>query len=199
MKDIVFDLGGVLIDWNPRYLYKKVFSTEEEMEWFLANVCTPQWNTQQDAGRPFEEGIELLKAKYPEYTFAIEFYRSRWEEMLGGAIEGSVDILRKLKTRGYRVYALSNWSMETFPVAQKKYGFFNAFDGMVISGEEKLVKPDPQIYTRLLEKYNLRASNCVFIDDNAANISKAADLGFETILFTDPEALYCTLSSRGIL
>lgn len=199
MKDIVFDLGGVLIDWDPRYLYKKVFSTEAEMEWFLANVCTPQWNTQQDAGRPFAEGIELLKAKYPEYTFAIEFYRSRWEEMLGGVIEGSVEILRDLKMRGYHVYALSNWSMETFSLVKEKYGFLQAFDGMVISGEEKLVKPDPEIYKRLLEKYGLKASNCIFIDDNAANISKAADLGFETILFTDSDALHRTLSSRSIL
>ena len=110
MKDIIFDLGGVLIDWNPRHLYKKVFSTEAEMEWFLANVCTPQWNTQQDAGRPFEEGIELLKNKYPEYTFAINFYWTRWAEMLGGEISGTVEILRNLKTRGYHIYALRNLS-----------------------------------------------------------------------------------------
>jgi len=176
-----------------------VFSTEAEMEWFLANICTPQWNTQQDAGRPFEEGIELLKRKYPEYTFAINFYWTRWAEMLGGEISGTVEILRNLKTRGYHVYALSNWSAETFPIAQERYGFLQAFDGMVISGEEKLVKPDPLIYTRLLQKYDLHASNCVFIDDNAANISKAADLGFETILFTDPGALRRTLISRSIL
>ena len=199
MKDIVFDLGGVLIDWNPRHLYKKVFSTEAEMEWFLANVCTSQWNTQQDAGRPFAQGIELLKAKYPEYTFAIEFYWSRWEEMLGGEITESVEILRSLKMRGYHVYALSNWSTETFALVRDKYGFLNAFDGMVISGEEKLVKPDPEIYKRLLEKYGLKASNCIFIDDNAANISKAADLGFETILFTDSDALHRALINRSIL
>ena len=199
MKDIIFDLGGVLIDWNPRYLYKKIFPTEKEMEWFLANVCTTQWNTQQDAGRPFAEGIELLKSKYPEYTFAIEFYRSRWEEMLGGEIAGSVEILRNLKTRGYRVYALSNWAAETFALIKEKYGFLRAFDGIMISGEEKLVKPDPKIYARLLKKYDLHASNCIFIDYNTANISKAADLGFETILFTGSDALHRTLSSRGIL
>ena len=199
MKDIVFDLGGVLIDWNPRHLYNKIFATEAETEWFLANVCTSQWNTQQDAGRPFAEGIELLKTKYPEYTFAIEFYLSRWEEMLKGAIEGSVDILRKLKTRGYRTYALSNWSMETFPLVQKKYGFFNAFDGMVISGQEKLVKPDPKIYTRLLKRYDLHADNCIFIDDNAANIKGAQALGFGTILFTSPENLRAELCQRGVL
>lgn len=199
MKDIIFDLGGVLIDWNPRYLYKKIFSTETEMEWFLGNVCTPQWNTQQDAGRPFNEGIKLLEEKFPEYAFAINFYWTRWEEMLGGAIEGTVDILRELKGRHRHLYALSNWSDETFPIAQKNYEFLKWFDGIVISGEEKLVKPDPRIFTRLLERYRLRAPGCIFIDDNQANISKAADLGFETILFTSPEDLRRTLMSRSVL
>ncbi len=199
MKDIIFDLGGVLLDWNPRYLYKKIFSTETEMEWFLTNVCTSQWNTQQDAGRPFAEGIKLLEEKFPEYAFAINFYFTRWEEMLGGPIEGTVDILRELKGRHRHLYALSNWSEETFPIAQKKYEFFKWFDGIVISGQEKLVKPDPRIFTRLLERYRLRAANCIFIDDNQANISKAADLGFETILFTGPEDLRRTLMSRSVL
>ena len=199
MKDIVFDLGGVFVDWNPRYLYNKVFSTEKETEWFLANVCTQQWNTQQDAGRPFEEGIALLEEKFPEYAFAIRFYWTRWGEMLGGEIPGTAEILRELKKRGYRVYALSNWSAETFPIAQKQFSFLKEFDGIVISGEEKLVKPDPKIFTHLLNKYNLKADNCVFIDDNAANISKAADLEFETILFVGADALKQTLISRGIL
>lgn len=199
MKDIIFDLGGVLIDWNPRYLYNKIFSSEKETEWFLSTVCTPQWNTQQDAGRPFADGIAQLETKFPSYAFAIRFYWTRWEEMLGGAIEGSVQLLRELKAKGYRVYALSNWSKETFPIAQRKFDFLKEFDGIVISGEEKLVKPDPMIYSRLLKRYNLRADNCIFIDDNAANISKAADLGFETILFTQPEALRQTLISRAVL
>ncbi len=199
MKDIIFDLGGVLIDWNPRYLYRKIFPTEKEAEWFLANVCTPQWNTQQDAGRPFAEGTALLCQKFPEYTFAINAYFTRWGEMLGGAIEGTVKILRDVKARGYRTYALSNWSHETFPIAQQNYEFLKWFDGKIISGEEKLVKPDPVIYTRLLERYQLKAQNCVFIDDNAANISRAADLGFETIQFTNPEDLRRVLESRAIL
>ncbi|MCQ2410711.1 MAG: HAD family phosphatase [Elusimicrobiaceae bacterium] len=199
MKDIVFDLGGVLIDWNPRYLYRKIFATEAETEWFLTHICTSQWNTQQDAGRSFEEGIELLSKKYPEYAFAINFYYTRWNEMLGSEISGSVQILRELKARGHRVYALTNWSAQTFPIARKKYKFLEEFDGMVVSGEEKLVKPDPVIYSRLLERYQLRAPNCVFIDDNSANISKAADLGFETVLFTTPEDLRRILTSRGLL
>lgn len=199
MKDIIFDLGGVLIDWNPRYLYKKIFASEEEMEWFLTNVCTPQWNTQQDAGRPFAKGIALVKAKYPKYAAQIEDYFRRWDEMLGGEIKGSVAVLRELKAKGYRVYALTNWSAETFPLARAKYGFLNELDGIVMSGEEKLVKPDPAIYARLLKKFNLHAANCIFIDDNAANISKAADLGFETLLFTGPEKLREKLVSRAVL
>ncbi len=199
MKDIIFDLGGVLLDWNPRYLYKKIFSTDTEMEWFLTHICTSQWNTQQDAGRSFEEGVDLLSQKYPEYAFAINFYFTRWDEMLGGAIEGSVDILRELKDRRCRLYALSNWSAQTFPVAKQRYDFLKWFDGIVLSGEEKLVKPDPVIYSRLLSRYNLRAQNCIFIDDNQANISKAADLGFETIRFTNPDDLRRILTSRSVL
>lgn len=199
MKDIIFDLGGVLVDWDPRYLYRKVFATEKEVEWFLANVCTQPWNTQQDAGRSFEEGIALLEDKFPEYAFAIRFYWTRWGEMMGGEVLGTADVLREVKAKGYRVFALSNWSAQTFPLAQARFDFLKEFDGIVISGEEKLVKPDPVIFTRLLEKYNLKASNCVFIDDNAANISKAADLGFETILFTGADSLRQTLISRGIL
>ena len=199
MKDIVFDFGGVLIDWNPRYLYRKIFQTEKEVEWFLDNVCTSQWNTQQDAGRSFEEGISLLENKFPEYAFAIRFYYTRWEEMLGGEIAATVQILHELKKRGYRLYGLTNWSAELFPIAQKRFGFLKEFDGIVVSGQEKLVKPDPQIYARLLERYNLRAPNCLFIDDNQANISKAADLGFETVLFTSPDDLRRILTARGLL
>ncbi len=199
MKDIIFDLGGVLVDWNPRYLYRKVFSTEKEIDWFLSNVCTQPWNTQQDAGRPFEEGVALLEEKFPEYAFAIRFYWTRWAEMIGGAVPGTADVLREVKKKGYRVYALSNWSAQTFPIAQAQFDFLKEFDGIMISGEEKLVKPDPLIFSRLLKKYDLHATNCVFIDDNAANISKAADLGFETILFTGADALRQTLISRGLL
>ena len=199
MKDIIFDLGGVLIDWDPRYLYRKVFTTEKEIDLFLSHVCTSQWNTQQDAGRSFEDGIALLEEKFPEYTFAIRFYWTRWDEMMSGPVPGTADILREVKKRGYRVYALSNWSAQTFPLAQKRFDFLKEFDGIMISGEEKLVKPDPAIFSRLLKKYNLQAENCIFIDDNAANISKAADLGFETILFTDAPALRQTLISRAVL
>ena len=199
MKDIVFDFGGVLIDWNPRYLYRKIFQTDKEVEWFLANVCTSQWNTQQDAGRSLEDGIEQLENKFPEYAFAIRFYYTRWEEMLGGEIAGTVEILRELKKRGYRLYGLTNWSAELFPIAQKRFDFLKAFDGIVVSGQEKLVKPDPRIYSCLLRRYQLDAQHCIFIDDNKANVSEAADLGFETILFTSPDDLRRILISRSVL
>lgn len=199
MKDIVFDLGGVLIDWNPRHLYKKIFSTEEEMEWFLANVCHGAWNAKQDAGRPFSAALAEAKEKYPKYAAQIEAYFLRWEEMLGGAIRGTVLLLNELKAKGYRLYALSNWSAETFPIAWGKYDFLRDFDGLLISGEEQLIKPDPQIYKRLLDKFHLVPTNCVFIDDNAANITEASRQGFETVLFISPEDLRAELARRKIL
>ncbi len=199
MKDIIFDLGGVLIDWNPRNLYKKIFASTEEMEWFLNTVCTTQWNTQQDAGRPFAKGLAVIKEKYPKYAAQIDDYFARWDEMLGGPIKSAVAVLKDLKDKGYPLYALTNWSAETFPIARAKYDFLNWFDGIVVSGEERLVKPDPAIYARLLKRYQLHSSNCLFIDDNAANGSEAARLGFETILFTGGDALRAELIRRGIL
>lgn len=199
MKDIIFDLGGVLIDWNPRNLYKKIFASTEEMEWFLNTVCTTQWNTQQDAGRPFAKGLAVIKEKYPKYAAQIDDYFNRWDEMLGGPVKSAVAVLKNLKDKGYPLYALTNWSAETFPIARAKYDFLNWFDGIVVSGEERLVKPDPAIYARLLKRYQLHSSNCLFIDDNAANVSEAAHLGFETILFTGGNALRAELIRRGIL
>lgn len=199
MKTIVFDLGGVLIDWNPRYLYKKIFACEEEMEWFLQTVCPPAWNVRQDAGRPFVEGILEAKEKYPKYAPQIEAYFSRWDEMLGGCVKGSPEILRDVKARGHKTYALTNWSAETFPLACAKFGFLSEFDGIVVSGAEKLAKPDPAIFKRLLERFNLNAPDCIFIDDNADNVAAAAQLGFETVLFTDAPSLRRELVERGVL
>ena len=199
MKDIIFDLGGVLIDWNPRYLYKKIFASAEEMEWFLTSVCSPVWNAQQDAGRPFAEGIAQAKAQYPKYAPQIDAYFLRWEEMLGGPIKGTVQLLRELKYKNYRIFALSNWSAEMFPIAQKKFDFLGLFDGIVLSGEEKMNKPEPEIYKRLLFRYQLQADNCIFTDDNQDNVSAAQTLGIDAILFTNPEQLHIELIKRGIL
>ncbi len=182
IKNIVFDFGGVLIDWNPRHLYRKYFKTEEEMEYFLSDICTPQWNALQDAGRPFAEAVARLKAEHPEYSEAIGIYFSRWDEMIGGAIERNVDLLKKCKKDGYGIYGLTNWSAETLPRVMRKYDFFKLFDGIVVSGVEKCIKPDPKLYRILFDRYGLNPSECLFIDDSPANLETAGKLGMHTSL-----------------
>ena len=199
MKDIVFDFGGVLVDWNPRDLYRKIFATEEEMEWFLSQVCTAQWNEQLDAGRPFEEAIVSLQEKYPAYRTQIADYYARWDEMMAGAVPGTADIVRELKDKGFRVYGLSNWSAQTFPLAQKRFPVFSWLDGRVLSGEEKINKPEAEIFRRLLARFSLKAENCIFIDDNLQNIAAARTLGFETIPFDGADSLRKALVRSGVL
>lgn len=199
MKDIVFDFGGVLVDWNPRYLYRKIFASEEEMEWFLSNVCNNAWNALQDAGRPFAKGIALLKEKYPKYASQIEDYHKRWDEMLGGEIKGSHDVVRALKAKGYKIYGLTNWSAETFPIAHARYEILREPDGILVSGEEGLIKPDPQIYKRLMERFVLQAENTVFIDDSAVNCAAARELGMDAVRFENAPQLLKELKKRDIL
>jgi len=183
LKNIVFDFGGVLIDWNPVYLYRDVFGTEEEMNYFLENICRYDWNIQQDAGRPLAEATRLLQEKHPRYRDQIALYYGRWEEMLGGPIEENTRLIRPLKQK-YDVYGLTNWSAETIPLAMKRYDFFADLDGIVVSGEEKIVKPDPALYRILLERYGLKAEESLFIDDNAANIETARQMGFQVVHLT---------------
>ncbi len=183
VKNVVFDFGGVLIDWNQRYLYRKVFASEEEMEWFLANVCTSEWNARQDAGRPFAEGIAEAKAQYPQYSEQIEMFWSRWIEMVGGEIQENTDWLRRLKAEGYGIYGLTNWSAETLPQVMESYDFFSLFDGIVVSGEEHLLKPDPRIYRVLLNRYHLNPAECLFIDDNPQNVAAAKRIGMWGLTF----------------
>ncbi len=182
IKNVVFDFGGVLIDWNQRYLYRKVFTSEEEMEWFLANVCTDEWNARQDAGRPFLEGVAEAKAQYPLYSAQIEMFWSRWIEMIGGEIKENTDWLRRLKVDGYGIYGLTNWSTETLPQAMERFDFFQLFDGIVVSGEEHLIKPDPRIYHILLDRYGLNPTECLFIDDSPKNVAAAKRIGMEAWL-----------------
>ncbi|MBP5403958.1 MAG: HAD family phosphatase [Elusimicrobiaceae bacterium] len=199
MQDIIFDLGAVLIDWNQRHLYRKIFPDEKQREQFLATVCPMSWNSEMDGGKPFAQGCAERIKLFPQYAREIEAYRTRWAEMMGGAMEGTVQILRELKQKGYRVYALSNWSAETFPLAQAKFPFLKEFDGAVVSGYEKCVKPDVRLYQILLSRYHLQAQNCIFTDDNPANIETARRLGFDTILFTTPDELRTQLRARGVL
>ena len=198
---IIFDLGGVLIDWKPEYLFRKIFETELEMRQFLDTVCTGEWNEEQDAGRTLKEGTELLVKQFPEHAESIRAYYGRWEEMLGGAIEGTVKIFKELKATGkYKTYALTNWSAETFPIAQQKYDFLNWFDGIVVSGTEKIRKPNPLFYQLLLERYHLQSDEVLFIDDNLRNVQAARKLGIESIYFKSPEALQIDLEERlGLL
>lgn len=198
ISSIVFDIGGVLIDWNPRYLFRKVFDSEDEMEWFLANVCSYEWNVQQDGGKLFSVATAELQEKYPEYSDKIALYYDRWEEMLDGEIKGTVEIFRRLKSAGMPLYALSNWSHEAFPVAYEKYAFMKEFDGLVVSGFEKLLKPDHAIYRVLMQRYNINPEEAVYIDDNKPNADAAAELGFNTVHFRSPEQLRTELRSLGL-
>ena len=198
-KTIIFDFGGVLINWDPRNLYRKIFSDEVEMEWFLANVCTMDWNLQQDEGRPFADAVQLLQKEHEDYAAHIDAYHTRWTEMLDGEITGSVEILKELQAKGYTVYGLTNWSHETFPIAFEQFVFLQTLHGIVVSGVEKLIKPNPAIFTLLLNRYNLKAEDCVFIDDNALNIESARNIGLHAIHFSNPEALRTELQTLGIL
>lgn len=184
---IVFDLGGVLIDWNPKYVYRTIFDTEEEIDTFLNEVCNMEWNVQQDAGRSLAEATESLVAQHPKWEKEIRAYYGRWEEMLGGAILESVDILESLKAGGqYRLYALTNWSNETFPIAFARYEFLKIFEGILVSGDEKLIKPDPAIYTLLFDRYKIDPATSVFIDDSLKNVEGAKTAGMRAIHFRSP-------------
>jgi 2-haloacid dehalogenase len=190
IKAIVFDLGGVLIDWNPEYLYKKLCKDDKEMKQFLNEICTSDWNEEQDAGRTIAEGTELLVSKHPKSEQLIRAYYGRWSEMLGGSIEGAVEIFKRLKELNkFPIYALTNWSTETFPIALERYPFLNWFDGIVVSGVEKMRKPALSFYQLLLDRYQLQASQTLFIDDNKRNIEAAKTLGIQTIHFMNPQQL----------
>lgn len=197
---VVFDLGGVLIDWNPRYLYRKLFAGDEAtMERFLAEVCTSEWNLRQDAGRSWAEATASLKAEHPGQGAMIDAYHQRWPEMMAGQIEGTVAILRELKEAGRPLYALTNWSCETFPFALARFEFLNWFQGIVVSGKEKVIKPDPQIYRLLLARHGVRAEEIVFVDDSSRNVAAAAILGMHGIHFNGPAALRSELTALGLL
>lgn len=197
---IIFDLGGVLVDWNPEYLYRKIFTDEAEMKHFLTSVCTPDWNEEQDAGRSLHDATEILVKEFPDHEENIRCFYGRWEEMLGGAIEGTVDIFKKLKeSKRYKIYALTNWSAETFPIAQQHYDFLNWFDGVVVSGTEKMRKPVPEFYNLLLQRYNVKPEEAIFIDDNLRNVEAARKVGITSIHFASPEQLSNELQANGVV
>lgn len=199
VKTLVFDLGGVLIDWDPRHLYRKLIPDESELDFFLSEVCSPDWNAQIDRGKSFQEAVDGLAVVYPEYSMQIQAYYSRWEETITGPIHGAVKILEGLRGAGYPLAALSNWSAETFPKVADRFEFLNWFDPLVISGEIGLIKPAPEIYHYLLREINREAEECIFIDNSETNVLAAEELGFICIHFSSPEQLQVKLEGLGIL
>ena len=196
---VVFDLGGVLIDWDPRHLYRQLFDDPDEMESFLAEVTTAEWNAHQDAGRPWAEAIEVLVAEHPERRELIEAFHRRWPEMLAGEIPGTVAVLAELRAAGARLVALSNWSAEMFPFARERFDFLAWFEGIVISGEVGLNKPDPRIFEYLVGRFRIEPSAAFFVDDSPVNVAAARALGFRAHRFTDATGLRLELVRLGLL
>jgi 2-haloacid dehalogenase len=195
-KAVVFDLGGVLIDWDPRHLYRKLLADEAAVEEFLATVCTPEWNAEQDRGRPFAEAVAELAERHPEHAAAIAAYHERWPEMVAGDVPGTVEVLADLRAAGVPLYALTNWSAETFAITRDRFEFLDWFDGLLVSGEERVAKPDPAIFRLLLDRFGLDPAATVFVDDSEANVAAARGLGIDAVRFTGPEQLRRELSAR---
>jgi len=197
---IIFDLGGVLIDWNPRYVYMDVFNGDtQKVDWFLETICTHDWNENQDAGYPLAQATDDLVKQFPEYEAEIKAFYGRWEEMLGGPINETVAILDKLtKLDAYKVVALTNWSHETFPIAQEKFDFLQWFEGIVVSGEENTRKPFEDIYRLTLNRFNISPEKAIFIDDNLRNIEAARQLGINGIHFKNAALLLKELETYNI-
>lgn len=200
-KAIIFDLGNVLINWDPRHVFNDTyFDAPGQRDYFLEKICSMDWNEQQDEGRSIVEATQELVAQYPEWESSIRDYYGRWTDMLGGPIPETVEIFRRLKESGrYKIYALTNWQTGLFDIALVRYAFLHWFDGRVVSGEEKIRKPDPAFYQRLLDRYNVKSSEALFIDDNLRNIKAAEAMGIRSIHFTGPAALELSLIELGIL
>ena len=197
--NVVFDLGAVLIHWDPRHLYRQVFADEAQMEWFLAEVCHGAWNMEQDRGRSFDDGVKEATARHPAHAANIALFRDRWMEMVPGDVPGTVAILEDLHTRDVPLYAITNWNGDTFRATRKRFPFLGRFRDIVVSGDEKLVKPDPAIYQLLASRNGLKLSDSLFIDDSLKNVTGAGNLGMQIHHFTTPENLRADLQKRGIL
>lgn len=200
INTIIFDLGGVLIDWNPRYLYRKIFHTEDEVTWFLENICTSEWNDQQDAGRSFDDATNELLKLHPEWEAPIRAWYGRWQETIRGPLQETVDILAHFKNNSsHRLYALTNWSDQTFPWALNTFEFLHWFEGIVVSGVEKSRKPFPEFYQILFDRYQINPAQSLFIDDNFKNIEGAKAVGLNTLHFESAQQLRKDLIGLGLL
>ncbi len=197
--NIVFDIGNVLLRWEPRFLFTQYFDSEAEMEWFLAHVCNHDWNLQQDRGRSFAEAVKLTAAQHPEHAEAIAAYDTRWHETLPHAIDGTVAIFNELVGRDAPVYAITNFNGEKFRETKHRFPFLYDFRDIVVSGDERLLKPEPAIFQLLLGRNGLEAADCLFIDDSAANVRGAEAVGMKAHHFTSPEGLRKVLEELGLL
>jgi 2-haloacid dehalogenase len=195
---VVFDVGNVLIRWDPRFLYRKLLPDEAAVDHFLATVCTQAWNLEQDRGRTFAEAVTLLCAQHPEHSALIHAFNDRWQEMVPGTIPATVDLLAGFQAKGVRTFAITNFSAEKFAETRVRFPFLDSFEGVVVSAHERLVKPDPAIYRLFLERYDLAASSCVFIDDSAANVAGARSVGMHAIHFEDPATLSVELHKLSL-
>ena len=189
MHNIIFDFGNVLVQWHPELVYGEYFGDEAKAWWFLRHVADTTWRNRIDAGESTDTCIAELKAQQPEYSDAIELYRSRWREMLTDEVPGMHEVINDIKNKGYEIYGLTNWSMETFPQARERFGILQMIDRYVVSGAEGLVKPDHRLFHVLLDRYSLKAEECIFIDDNPDNVAAAKELGMTGIVFTGAEEL----------
>lgn len=200
IQAILFDFGNVLIEWDPRSVYRRYFpDNEEAMERFLQEVNFMDWNAQQDKGRSFSEGVALLSKQFPQYAELIQAYHDNWKDSIGNQFQGTVEILKRLKKAGYPLFGLSNWSAETFPYARQKHDFFDLFDDIIISGEVGSIKPEREFFEIALKKIGQPANECLFIDDSLANIEQARKMGFATIHFESSEQLEQELQQLHIL
>lgn len=199
IEAVVFDIGGVLLDWNPRHLYRKLFSDDQAMERFLAEVCTLEWHDAHDRGVPFEQSCAELAARYPEYSDLIWAWGSRSEEMIAGPLEASVEVLRAVKASGAHCYALTNMEAETYPLRRARFEFLAWFEGTVVSAFEGIAKPDLEIFQRLLCRFELAAENTLMIDDSVRNVDAARRVGMQTVRFTGAAELRERLERDGVL
>jgi len=198
ISTVVFDFGGVLIAWDPRHLYRKIFDDPAEMEWFLAEVCNGAWNLAQDEGRPWADAEAEAIARHPGYATQIRAYRARWHEMVPGPIAGSVTLLERLAEAGVPLYAITNFAADTLRETREKYTFFRHFRGIVVSGEVGLLKPDPAIFRRLADDHGVELSSALFIDDVAKNVAAAGAAGMQAIHFSSPAELEDRLVALGV-
>ena len=198
---IIWDLGGVLIDWNPHYVFTDdYFDTIEKRDYFIEKICTHDWNENQDAGYSIAKATEERVALFPEWESAIRDFYGRWEEMLGGVIEGPLEIFRQLKEKKeLKFYALTNWSAETFPIARQRFDFLQWFDGILVSGEEKLRKPFPEFYRLMFERFSINPASTIFIDDNLRNVQAAEKVGISAVHYQSSGQLKTILIEEGLL